>query len=159
MYINQIQLKMNRFKSEKLCFGNYNNWLFGSIRKIQCEKDILTANSWASEFYHWPPTASNSNELDKQGEPTMQSTVKVLRVSWSSSLAQRRFKSDRSYPTCYLVFIPYSLYRNQVGSFCNVLLVTEMQRQDDNTVFTTKQDLRFNSYPSSLTPDSQGHLT
>ena len=34
-----------------------------------------------------------------------------------------------------------------------------MQWQDDNKVFTTKQDLQFNSYPSSLTPDSEGHLT
>ena len=37
------------------------------------KKDILTVSSRASEFYHWPPKASNSNELDKQGKPTMQS--------------------------------------------------------------------------------------
>lgn len=37
------------------------------------KKDILTVSSRASEFYHWPPKASNSNELDKQGEPTKQS--------------------------------------------------------------------------------------
>lgn len=64
MYINQIQPKMNRIKSEKLCFGNY-DWLLGSKRKIQYQKKDI--------FYHWPPKASNSNELDKQGEPTMQS--------------------------------------------------------------------------------------
>ena len=39
-----MQPKMNRIKSEKLCFGNF-DWLFGSIRKIQYEKDILTVNS------------------------------------------------------------------------------------------------------------------
>lgn len=44
MHNDQIQPKMNRFKSEKLCFGNF-DWLFESVRKIQYEKDILTVNS------------------------------------------------------------------------------------------------------------------
>ena len=85
MHIDQIQPKMNRFKSEKVCFGNF-DWLFESIRKIQYEKDILTVNSWAFEFYLWPPKASNSDELDKQGEPTMQS----IKGAWVGQVVLRK---------------------------------------------------------------------
>lgn len=89
MHIDQIQPKMNRFKSEKLCFGNF-DWLFESVRKIQYEKDILTVNSWAFEFYLWPPKPSNNDELDKQGKPTMQS----IKGAWVGQvvLRKRRFQ-------------------------------------------------------------------
>ena len=50
------------------------------------KKDILAVSSRASEFYHWPPKASNSNELDKQGKPTMQS----IKGAWVGQVVLRK---------------------------------------------------------------------